>query len=122
MTDAPDRPTNAALLKESPLELLLLEQIEQAGLLRPYWQRKIDNHKCDFTWCAPAYPGLQLIVEVQGGTRGLGRHSREPGYGEDRMRSNFYQLNGWKVLEFTSAHVNGEVALWVIRRALEGHQ
>ena len=116
MTTCPDP---ATIARESRLELLLWTQIEQACLELPEWQYQVDGigHKWDF-----AYPDLHILIECQGGTRGLGRHSREPGYSQDRARANRATLDGWRVLEFTSAMLNDGSALADVRDALEAHR
>jgi len=108
-------PDPTTMARESRLELALYAQLEQACLPLPSWQVPIAGHKWDF-----AYPEPWLIlVEVQGGTRGLGRHSREPGYSQDRARANQAGIDGWLVLEFTAGMINDGSALETVRRALE---
>ncbi|MHC4336309.1 MAG: hypothetical protein ACYSUV_21550 [Planctomycetota bacterium] len=103
--------------KESELELLLYEQIEQAGLPLPDWQRPTKGHKFDFTW-----GDRRILCEVQGGTEGYGRgrgaHVREPGYSQDRMYSNRRQMEGWLVLEFTKRIIESGQALELLREVL----
>jgi len=112
MTTLPDP---AIMARESRLELLLWTQLEQAGLPLPAHQVELRGHRWDF-----AYPEPWLVlIEVQGGTRGLGRHSREPGYSQDRARANRAQLDGWMVLEFTSGMLDDGSALETVREALE---
>ena len=113
MTHPPDPATIAR--RGSQLELLLWTQIDQACLELPQWQYQIDDagHKWDF-----AYPGRRVLIECQGGTRGLGRHSREPGYTEDCARANRAQLDGWRVLEFTSVQIHDLSALGFVREVL----
>jgi very-short-patch-repair endonuclease len=109
-------PDLAQMRRHSILEWTLWHQLEQSDLPMPAWQRSINGphntkaHKVDFAWGEP----WMLIVEIQGGTRGLGRHSRELGYSEDRLRAIQYQLDGWMVLEFTAEQVNSGTALaWI---------
>lgn len=108
-------PNLIKMRRDSILEFTLWTQLDQADLPMPTPQVELRGHRVDFAWGEP----WMLIVEVQGGTRGLGRHSREPGYSQDRARSNQYQLDGWTVFEFTSGQVNDGTALRMIREAIE---
>lgn len=122
MSETPPYPDKTKMLLESELELLLYDQIEQAGLPLPYWQCEVKGHKVDFVWCGPAYLELRIMVEVQGGTEGFGKgrgsHVREPGYSNDRMYSNLRQWEGWLVLEFTKHHIESLMALGLLKKVL----
>lgn len=69
----------------------------------------------DFAW-----PGLMLAVEVEGGTRGIGRHNWLDGYEEDCRKYNAAVRLGWRVLRYTTRQVTtGEAVrdIVALRRA-----
>lgn len=55
----------------------------------------------DFAWLEE-----RLAVEIEGGTRSNGRHSRHAGFTEDCVKYNYATANGWRVFRFTSEMVN----------------
>lgn len=100
----------------SPLESLLLTQIQAAGLPTP--ERELAFHpkrrwRFDFAWPAP-----QLAVEVEGGTWVGGRHSRGKGFERDCERQAEAMLAGWSLLRVTEGMVRDGRAVRLIERAL----
>ncbi len=49
---------------------------------------------------------LRVLVEIEGGIYTQGRHSRPIGYANDCEKYNAAQLLGYKVLRFTSIHLD----------------
>lgn len=102
----------------SPLEDLLIEQIEKHGLPAPErekrypWAETGRRFEGDLLW-----PDARLLVEVNGGGQG-GRHMRIEGYARDRVKINLAVLAGWRCLEVTSQQVKDGSALNWIAAAL----
>jgi very-short-patch-repair endonuclease len=55
----------------------------------------------DFAW-----PSLKVIVEIEGGIFGQGRHNRAAGYMADCKKYNTLTMLGWKVLRYCPPDVN----------------
>lgn len=62
------------------------------------------NFRFDFGW-----PEGGVLVDIQGGTWRAGRHTRHDGYSNDRFKSNWAQLEGFFVLEFTTDWFKGKI-------------
>lgn len=95
----------ASIRAESKLEATLALQIAQSPIVpepvREYRFLPTRRFRFDFSW-----PDVLLAVEVDGGTwRGLGRHSRGPGYERDCEKHNLANLAGWTLLRYTSSMV-----------------
>lgn len=71
------------------------------------------KYQADFAW-----PHRRLIVEIEGGTWGYGRHNRPQGFEEDCNKYNLAVLQGWDVLRFTSSQVKRQEAVDVIETHL----
>ena len=69
----------------------------------------------DFAW-----PDRWLAVEVDGGAwvPGGGRHTRGAGFAADHDKMNRAMLLGWRVLRFTSRHLEDGSALADLAEAL----
>lgn len=67
-----------------------------------------------------AWPERMLAVEVEGGIWSRGRHNRPAGYEEDCRKYNYAQLEGWKVLRFTSDQVKRKEAIRLLTLVLCG--
>lgn len=95
---------------KSRLEETLVTQL--SALRVPAFERefKFDpgrRWRADFAW-----PDERLLVEVEGGQWIAGRHQRGKGYFKDCDKYNAAQLNGYKVLRFTTDHIiSGQAAL-----------
>ena len=58
-----------------------------------------------------------IAVELEGGVWTNGRHSRGAGFTSDCEKYNEAQLLGWRVLRFTSEHLNNGYAMDCLGRA-----
>lgn len=103
----------------SVLEDELAMQIEGAGLpvpsrqCREPWEGTGRRFRGDLCW-----PGIRLVVEVDGGTWSGGRHTTGSGYARDCEKSNLAQLAGWRVLRFDSKMVRDGRALQTVEAAM----
>lgn len=98
-------------------EVMLMQELMQfryEGLPLPecqYRWHETRQFRADF-----AYPGMKVLVEVQGGIYAnksgeSGRHTTGIGYEADRARSNLAQRCGWMILEYgPKAIASGEAA------------
>ena len=68
----------------------------------------------DFSW-----PEYKLAVEIEGGVFVRGRHSRGAGFTKDCVKYNSAALKGWRVLRFTTQHVQQGYALDTTLKMLE---
>ena len=76
------------------------------GLAAPVLQHrfhKVRRWRFDFAW-----PDEMVAVEIEGGTFSGGRHSRGMGHHRDCEKYNTATVAGWKVLRFTSLHLERE--------------
>lgn len=64
------------------------------------------------------FPDAMVAVEIEGGTRMGGRHSRHDGYEKDAEKYNEAAILGWKVLRFTTEMVKRGTAIDTVLRAL----
>lgn len=69
--------------------------------------------RADFCW-----PEQKLIVEFEGGVFSQGRHIRGRGFENDCVKYNTATLLGFRVLRFTTRHVNSGLAIQQIQEAL----
>ena len=104
----------------SPLELRLLVLIRASGFPEPVTEHPFAKHlgrrwRFDFAWS-----DRMLAVEVDGGAwvPGGGRHTRGAGFAADHDKMNRATLLGWRVLRFTSRHLEDGSALVDITEAL----
>lgn len=66
--------------------------------------------RLDFAW-----PTRMIAVEIHGGIHSGGRHTRGPGFVEDRAKMNEATLLGWTVLEVTPEHIkSGQLRAWLL--------
>lgn len=96
----------------------LLIQIRAFKLPKPeleYRFHDVRNWRADFCW-----PEEKLIVEFEGGVYSGGRHIRGRGFENDCIKYNTATLMGYRVLRFTTRHVNQGTAIQMVREAL-GH-
>jgi hypothetical protein len=86
---------------ESDLEIVALRSIVAAGLPMPVQQHRVvlngQRRRIDL-----AYPELRIAIELAS-WEWHGQGQREV-FDEDRARKNELVADGWRVLEFTSAH------------------
>jgi very-short-patch-repair endonuclease len=84
----------------SPLEARfadLWQSLDGPALETEYRFDSVRRWKFDF-----AHLGSRVAIEVEGGTRSNGRHSRHEGYREDCIKYNAAVLAGWRVCRLTS--------------------
>jgi very-short-patch-repair endonuclease len=75
---------------------------------------------CDRLWRLDfAWPDKMVAAEIDGGTRGNGRHNRHEGYTGDCYKINQATLMGWRVYRFTTEMVKDATAIDTIRKALQ---
>lgn len=91
-----------------------LRALKIAGYEREYRFDPDRRWRADFAW-----PTRSLLVEVEGGTRGYGRHNRHDGFERDCEKYNRAALLGWTVLRFTSSQVMRGEATNVIETYLD---
>jgi very-short-patch-repair endonuclease len=79
----------------------------------------------EFTFAKPrkwrfdfAFTQEMVAVEIEGGTRHLGRHNRHSGFESDCAKYNEAAILGWKVLRFTTEMVAAGTAIDTTLRAL----
>jgi very-short-patch-repair endonuclease len=100
---------------KSPAETLLAVQLDMAGIhnVREFMfaapQRK---------WRADFMIGLDLLVEIDGGSWVAGRHTRGSGFEKDAEKLNAAAELGYRVLRFTPRMVESGEALAQIQRIL----
>jgi hypothetical protein len=100
-----------------PFVLPFDTQIAALGLPRPVAEHVFHpTRKWRFDW---AWLDHKLGVEIDGGTRGGGRHNRHDGYSEDCVKLNEAVILGWRVMRFTTEQVADGSALSAIQKALE---
>lgn len=100
----------------SPLEDLLLQHIQYAGLPAPEREYRFApprRYRADF-----AYPDRMLLIEVEGGVWTRGRHTRGKGYQDDCYKYNLATIMGFRVLRFTGEMVKDGTALNTIEEML----
>ena len=98
---------------ENTLEWMLkASKIE--GWVREFKYLPLRRCRADF-----AFPGQNLLVEIEGGVYTKGRHTRGKGFTHDCVKYNEALLLGWRVLRVTPEHVNNGMALDWIERALK---
>jgi len=65
--------------------------------------------RADFAW-----PGLKLLLEVEGGTWNGGRHTSGKGFGTDCEKYNLASIQGWRVIRVTGEHIkSGQALAWL---------
>lgn len=70
----------------------------------------------DRKWRADFYlTGTKLLIEVEGGIRSNGRHTRGKGYQEDMIKYNAAAILGYTVLRFSTADVKSGRAIEQIK-------
>lgn len=64
--------------------------------------------RADFTW-----PAHKIVVEVQGGAFGGGRHTRGAGFTTDMQKSMLLQTDGWLFLALTNTMIHQKDGYWI---------
>ena len=96
--------------QEAKLKMDTLAQLQ--GL--PAWEAEHRFHprrrwRLDYAWVEQ-----QIALEVHGGVRSGGRHTRGTGFTNDREKMNEAVALGWTVIEATAEQVrNGQARSWL---------
>lgn len=102
----------------SELEETFIQHL-RCGALPKLPEREYKFHptrKWKFDFC---YPEEKLAIEIEGGTRNNGRHTRHAGFQADCEKYNEAATMGYTVLRFTSDQVKSLKALNMTKKALE---
>ncbi len=105
----------------SILEEQLLFQIRALGLPEPVREYRFcaeRKWKSDFAYLDTDPP---LLIEVDGGLYGMGRHNRPAGYANDCEKLNQAALLGYAVMRFSSGMVTGGKAVTTLEKWFEIH-
>ena len=87
----------------SELESNFMLQVRASGLPEPVAEYRFApprRWRFDFAW-----PGVAVAVEIEGGVWSGGRHTTGAGFTADCEKYNRAVLLGWRVLRFTSRHL-----------------
>lgn len=98
---------------EDTFALFLLDEkikAERHYLFSNFIKKGEPKYKCHFDFVLLPYR-LKLAVEIEGGTWKYGRHNRPQGYADDCVKYNLAILHGWRVLRYTTDHVNSGYAI-----------
>lgn len=61
-----------------------------------------------------AWPDMKIALEVHGGVRSGGRHTRGTGFTNDREKMNTAASMGWIIIEATADQIrNGQARAWL---------
>jgi very-short-patch-repair endonuclease len=101
------------IFKTNELFAHFLTDEEITGWVREYEFFPTRNWKVDF-----AFIEIKLAIEIEGGVFSGGRHVRGVGFTDDCVKYNELTMLGWRLLRFTSGHVDSGYALWMTCRAL----
>ncbi|MCB0252550.1 MAG: hypothetical protein KDI55_02360 [Anaerolineae bacterium] len=102
---------------EKKLTDLLLNHIRDAGLPEPERELRFNQDqkwRFDFAWT-----GMQVAVEVEGGTWTQGRHVRGRGYQDDCIKYSMAAILGWAVIRVTGDMIRSGRAIELIKTAFE---
>lgn len=92
----------------------LYEQIKVEGLPAPELEVRFDavrKWRFDMAW-----NDRRIGLEVEGGVYTAGRHVRGQGYEADAIKYNQAQLQGWKVLRYSTGQVSKGIAIADLRK------
>lgn len=90
--------------KKSHLEAQFELIVTYAGLPQPVAEHRYHptrKWRFDFAW-----PDRLVAVEIEGGAWTGGRHTRGSGFVKDCDKYNAAALLGWRVLRYTTTHLN----------------
>jgi len=118
---APQRPAMASKVTggQSTLEATFSQAwwaFEGPTLIREYRFHPTRKWAFDF-----ACTKTMVAVEVEGGTRGNGRHNRHEGYRNDAIKYNAAILAGWRVFRLTSDMLDYDNIQPIIEFIREAH-
>lgn len=100
----------------SRLEAMIALQIKALHIQpakREYKFHKVRRWRFDFAW-----PDLMIALEVEGGTRSGGRHTRHAGFENDCEKYNSAAIEGWSVLRATADMVKDGRAIGFVVEAI----
>ena len=80
---------------------------------REYVFAKGRKFRFDFAW-----PHYKVAVEIEGGTRTQGRHTRHSGFEADCRKYNLAVAAEWLVYRFTTEMVTSGEAITIVKEAL----
>ena len=102
-------------MSKSDVEAQFLFQIRALELPMPereYRFHPVRKWRFDF-----AYPDRMLAIEIHGGVWTQGRHTRGSGFTKDCEKYTEAAILGWRILHFTSTHVETGDAVGKLERA-----
>jgi very-short-patch-repair endonuclease len=102
----------------SALEATFDIQCRHLGVPNPVHEHRF--HKVRRWRFDRAWPDEMVAAEIEGGTRGNGRHNRHAGYSKDCEKYNAATELGWRVFRFTSDQVNDWSGANLLARVLAG--
>lgn len=85
-------------------------QTHKITYIREFSFNPSTKHRADFY-----LPEYNLLIEVEGGTKGKSRHTSHDGYSKDLMKYNFAQILGYSRLAYTTEQVNSGAAIGNIK-------
>lgn len=80
----------------------------------PFATECLRNWRLDFAWV-----DLRMAVEIEGGTKGFGRHNQPAGFEEDCLKYNEGTIRGWRIIRLTSDMVTDGRGIDVVKRAVK---
>lgn len=110
------RPAKNQLPVPSRLEAIIALQIKVLRIRPAETEFKFHptrSWRFDFAW-----PELMIALEVEGGTRSGGRHTRHAGFERDCEKYNTAGLYGWTVLRATADMVKDGRAIDFVVKAI----
>lgn len=96
----------------------LLAEIKKEGLPPPITEHRFDTlnqrrWRFDIAWV-----DLRLAVEIDGAVWARGRHTRGSGFEADCCKINEAQIQGWKVLRYSTGQVKQGIPILDLKRLL----
>lgn len=85
-------------------------QVNQLKFQREFEFNPNSKHRADFY-----LPEYNLLIEIEGGTRGKSRHTTHDGYSKDLMKYNMAQILGYRRLAYTTEQVKNGTAIQNIK-------
>lgn len=105
-------------MPRSKLELAMLEQLTEAGLLDGMVEEHAFHEERRWRWDF-AWPEHKVALEVHGGLYTRGRHIRPRGMLNDMEKSSEGAIMGWRLITVSGVEVSNGTALDRVKRALE---
>lgn len=84
--------------------------------VREYQFHPVKRYRADFY-----LPDYNVLLEVEGGTRGKSRHTTHEGYSKDLIKYNDAQILGFARLAFTTEQVNSGLAISKIEQFIAAY-